>query len=90
MVWNVGGFIMLEKLPKDKVAVGAKQVLKAIEAGRAHRVYAAIDAEGFVNRRVLALCREKNLPVIDSYTMKQLGEACQIEVGAACCCLLRD
>ena len=79
----------MEKLPKERVAVGAKKVVRALEAGQAMRVYAALDAEGFVNRRVLTLCREKNIPVVDVPTMKQIGEACEIDVGAACCALLR-
>jgi len=79
----------MEKLPRDRVAVGAKKVLKALEAGQVVRVYAALDAEGFVNRRVLSFCDEHRVPVTDVPTMKQIGEACGIDVGAACCALLR-
>lgn len=72
---------------KSKV-VGTSQVLRALNCKRAKQVYIARDA----NRRLVApvyrLCAECGTPVVEVDSMKELGTACGIGVGAAVAALL--
>lgn len=67
----------------DKIKIGAKQALKALNNGAASVVYIAKDAEEHVTRQLVNLAAEKNIEIIYVETMKQLGKACKIDVGAA-------
>ncbi|GAB6178910.1 50S ribosomal protein L7Ae-like protein [Desulfotomaculum defluvii] len=66
-----------------KKTIGAKQTLKAVEKSQAKEVYWASDAEHRVVDPILRICSSKNIPVIKVETMKELGRACNIEVGCA-------
>ncbi|CCQ93758.1 alternative ribosomal protein L7A [[Clostridium] ultunense Esp] len=70
------------KQAKEKI-VGTKRVMKAIEKGQVLEVIIASDAESRVTSPILERCREKNLTVTTVDSMKKLGRACGIEVGAA-------
>ena len=80
---------MLSKLQNAEKIVGTKQVVRAITAGEVKTVYLATDADVFVTRRVYDLCREKKIPVVEVPSMKALGEACGVEVKAACAAIKR-
>lgn len=82
---------MLEKLKsaKNKV-VGTKQTTKAIDKGKALAVFIAEDAENRIKEPLLEKCKEKSIKVINVNTMKKLGEACGISVGAAAAALLDE
>lgn len=73
----------LSSIPKDRLRIGVKQSSKALVEGRAIKVYIARDAEQHVTRRVEELADERavELEYVDS--MKELGLACNIDVGAA-------
>lgn len=73
-----------------KVAIGTNQTTKALEQSAAKEVFVAKDADKKVVDRVLHLCEAKDTPVIWVDSMKQLGRACGIEVGAAAAAILRD
>ena len=77
--------INLAKL--DKV-IGVKQSHKAISEGRAKHVFIACDADCGVTDTIVALCRQANVGYEVSDTMKALGKACGIEVGASVVTLL--
>lgn len=82
---------MLDKLKSAKNRkVGTKQTSKAIEAGLAQMVFIAKDAEDRVTKPLLQKCKENNVEVTYVDTMKQLGEACGIDVGAASAALLKE
>lgn len=70
------------KQAKEKI-VGTKKVMKAIDSGLACEVVIAADADARVTTPILERCRERNLPVSTVDSMKKLGRACGIEVGAA-------
>ncbi len=63
--------------------VGMKETKKALEQGRATRVYVARDAEEAVVRPVIELSEEKSVPVVYVTSMARLGRVCGIAVGAA-------
>ncbi len=75
--------ITMETLQKEHIAVGRKQTVKAVKAGRAARVFLASDADSFIRDEILELCAQNGVPVDESQDMLSLGRACGIEVQAA-------
>ena len=71
----------------DKVA-GAKQVKRALNDGRAKKLFLAADADPRVTEPLARLDKEKEVPVEEVSTMKELGAACSIAVGSAVAVLL--
>lgn len=78
---------MLEELSGGDRVVGTKQVLKGIAAGMFRCVYVAEDADSFLQEKIADACQKAGIPLISAPTMKELGEACRIDVGAACAAL---
>ncbi|AQS57957.1 ribosomal L7Ae/L30e/S12e/Gadd45 family protein [Desulforamulus ferrireducens] len=66
-----------------KKTIGAKQTAKAVERQQAKQVFWAADAEARVVDPILRNCSSKNIPTIKVDSMKELGRACNIEVGCA-------
>jgi large subunit ribosomal protein L7A len=73
----------LEALKTAKRVIGIKQVAKAVKRDAATEVFIADDAEAKVVEPLEALCSEHGVPVSRVGSMKELGTACSIEVGAA-------
>ncbi|MBO8169382.1 MAG: ribosomal L7Ae/L30e/S12e/Gadd45 family protein [Thermoanaerobacteraceae bacterium] len=72
----------------QKKTVGTKQTLKAVKKGTAKKVFVAEDAEAHVTADVIKLCKEKDIPLVRVPSMKELGKACDIKVGAATAAVL--
>ncbi len=66
-----------------KLFIGVKQTTKVLSNNQAKVVFIAKDAEQHVVRRIIQLATEKNVEIIFIETMKELGRACNIDVGAA-------
>ncbi len=79
----------LETLNEADVVIGIKQVTKAVKRGLASEVFIAEDADERVIGPLKLLCDENNITVTQVSTMKELGKACSIEVGAAAVAVLR-
>ena len=71
------------KITEKKVVVGAKQLRKALAAGRVCRAYLARNADPAIIEPLEALCRENHVDYVFVSSMQELGRACGIEVGAA-------
>lgn len=69
---------------EEKAAVGTKQVLRLLKAGGLSRVYIAQDAEAYLVNKLAAACREYGVETAFVPTMRELGQRCGIDVGAAC------
>ena len=69
--------------------VGAKQVIRALEEGRALEAYVAKDADLTLTQRIVDRCYAKDIPCREIDTMEALGRACGIEVRAAAAAVLR-
>lgn len=69
-------------------AVGSNQTVKAIRRGRAQVVFVATDADRRVVADVIAAVRDRGLEVIEVGSMRDLGRACGIAVGAAAAAVL--
>jgi len=80
---------MTSKLP-DKRIVGAKQTLKAIKNGVALKVYIAEDADVRVTVPITEACKDNSVEIVRVATMKELGQLCSIDVGAAAACITKS
>ncbi len=69
-------------------AVGTNQTAKAIRRGHARLVFVAVDADRRVVQEVLAGARDRALEVVEVGTMREIGRACGISVGAAAAAVL--
>lgn len=79
---------LLEELTQAQRVVGVKQTRRALNAGQAQKLFLAQDADPALTGPLAELAREKGIPVAEGATMAQLGAACKIAVGAACCAIL--
>jgi len=67
----------------NKLCIGTKQTQRCLEQGAAAEVFVAQDADPRVTQKIVALCGKMGVQVTRVESMKQLGKACGIEVGAA-------
>ncbi|WP_449538473.1 50S ribosomal protein L7ae-like protein [Ferdinandcohnia sp. Marseille-Q9671] len=70
-------------LQAKKIIIGTKQTAKAIQSNEVSEVVVAEDADRRVINKVLQLAGEQQIPVYKVDSMKKLGKACGIEVGAS-------
>ncbi|WP_010285029.1 50S ribosomal protein L7ae-like protein [Bacillus timonensis] len=66
-----------------KIIIGTKQTVKAIQTDIVLEVVVASDADRRVINKVLHLAEERKIPISKVDSMKKLGKACGIEVGAS-------
>lgn len=74
---------MLASLGGKKLAVGARQLKKALLAGKVNRVFLARDADPAIVEPIAEMCRQHGAEALWVRSMDDLGRACGIEVGAA-------
>ncbi len=79
----------LPDLSQDKLAVGAKQLRKAVVSGRAKRVFLAKDADPALTEPLRELCVEYHIPITWVPGMAALGRKCGIEVSAAAAAVVK-
>ena len=75
-------------LKTAKKVVGIKQTQRAVADGAAKKVLVARDADPKITSPIVTLCGASGVTVEFADTMRQLGEACGIDVGAAAIALL--
>ena len=74
---------MLTQLQNTAKVVGVKQTRRALNDGRAKEVFLARDADPNLTEPLAAQAEEKGVSVMWIDSMKALGKACGISVGAA-------
>ena len=74
---------MLEKLRNSDKVVGRRRRGRAGLAGEISEVYLASDADLFIVRQVRDACNRANVRIVEVDSMKQLGEACGVDVKTA-------
>lgn len=79
---------MLTQLTASEKVVGAKQVKRALKDGRAKKLFWAENADPRVLQPLIQEAVRSGVPLQQISTMKELGEACGIAVGAAVAALL--
>ncbi|WP_246945523.1 50S ribosomal protein L7ae-like protein [Bacillus pinisoli] len=65
------------------IIVGTKQTIKALKNGEVKEIVVAEDADPRVTYKVIQTAKEQRVSVTKVDSMKKLGKACGIEVGAA-------
>ena len=80
---------MLLKLKTGNKIVGVKQVKRALNLHEVEAVFIAMDADGKITDEIIQICKEKHVEVIHIDNMKELGDACSIDVNAATAALLK-
>ena len=75
--------MMLTQLEQAGKVVGVKQTRRALRDGRAKAVFLAQDADPALTEPLAELAESKDVAVIWTEHMKELGKACGIAVGAA-------
>ena len=73
----------LTNLANQNLVVGAKQLKKAVKAGRAKYVFLAENADPAVTEPLAELCTANHIQITWVPSMAELGRVCGIEVGAA-------
>jgi large subunit ribosomal protein L7A len=81
---------MLNLKSSSDIIIGLKQTLKAIQSGKAAKVYLATDADDYIKNSVSDACTQKNLEIVYVSTMKELGEACGIDIGASTAAVIQN
>ncbi|MEH7087235.1 ribosomal L7Ae/L30e/S12e/Gadd45 family protein [Neobacillus drentensis] len=77
-------------LQEENIRVGTKQTIRMVELGKAIEVYIAEDADSRVTSEVILLCKSVDVKITYVDTMKNLGKACGIDVGAAMVAIVND
>lgn len=80
---------MLSKLANCDKVVGVKQVKRALNSDDIEAVFIAMDAESKITDEITKICSNKHIQVIYVENMKELGDACGIDVNAATAALLK-
>ena len=79
---------MVTELNAANKVVGAKQAKRALNDGRARKVFVAGDADPRVTQPLAQLAVDLRIPVELVPTMRELGSACGIAVGSAVAVIL--
>ncbi|NEW09669.1 50S ribosomal protein L7ae-like protein [Paenibacillus sp. SYP-B3998] len=72
------------------ISVGTKKATKIVEQGKAIEVFVAKDADPRLTIKLVNLCNKMDIPVTYVDSMKMLGRACGIEVGAAVAAVVNE
>jgi len=73
-----------------KRTIGTNQTTKAILQSNAKLLFVAKDAEVRVVTPIVSMAQDRGIPVEWVDSMKQLGKACGIDVGAAAAAVVED
>lgn len=79
---------MLKELECAAKVVGFKQVRRALADGRARRVYLAKDADPQLTQPLADEAGTRGVETIWAESMRVLGRACGIAVGASVCAVI--
>lgn len=74
-----------EKVTKlrSRIIIGTKQTLRAMKSGEVSEVFIANDADKHMTEKVANLAEELGIPYQQVDSMKELGKASGVEVGAS-------
>ncbi|KEP25757.1 MULTISPECIES: 50S ribosomal protein L7ae-like protein [Bacillus] len=67
----------------QSIIIGTKQTVKALKRDSVKEIVVAKDADPTLTASVMKLAQEKGVDILVVDSMKKLGKACGIEVGAA-------
>ncbi|WP_026561214.1 50S ribosomal protein L7ae-like protein [Bacillus sp. J37] len=73
----------------NEIIVGTKQSVKALLNNDVKEIVIAEDADERIVQKLVQTAEQKQVPLIKVESMKKLGKACGIEVGAAAVAIIR-
>ena len=76
--------VLMEQIGAGQKVIGFKQVLRHAQENRLSVIYLAKDADLHIASALQAAAKDRRVPVETALSRKTLGEACGIDVGAAC------
>jgi large subunit ribosomal protein L7A len=76
-------------LQASKIIIGTKQTVKALREGVVQELIIATDADTKVTAPAVNEAQKLSIPIQYVESMKKLGKACRIEVGAAAVAIIR-
>ncbi|MCZ0755264.1 50S ribosomal protein L7ae-like protein [Anoxybacillus sp. J5B_2022] len=76
-------------LQAQQFVVGTKQTVRALREGNVREVIVAEDADPAIINKIIEAAKEANVPITKVDSMKKLGKACKIQVGAAAVAIIR-
>jgi large subunit ribosomal protein L7A len=76
-------------LQAHSVIIGTKQTVRALKEGKVTELVIADDADLNLTAQLIDKANEVRIPVLHVDSMKKLGKACGIEVGAAAVAISR-
>jgi large subunit ribosomal protein L7A len=76
-------------LQAQEIVIGTKQAMKALDKGIVQELIIADDADPKVTAKLSEKALELTVPVQHVDSMKKLGKACRIAVGAAAVAIIR-
>jgi large subunit ribosomal protein L7A len=89
-LWRMG-FMSYDKVKQAKnMYIGTKKATRVVELGQATEVFIAKDADPRITIKMVNLCKRMDIPVTYVDSMKMLGKACGIEVGAAIAAVVNE
>ncbi|MFJ8263944.1 ribosomal L7Ae/L30e/S12e/Gadd45 family protein [Rummeliibacillus sp. NPDC094406] len=62
---------------------GIKQTVKVLQTGHVTEVFVALDADVRMTTHAVQVAQENGIPVVFVDSKRELGRACEIELGAA-------
>ena len=80
---------MISEADKAKLAVGFKQVVRAVKEDKAAKIFLAEDCESKISVPVEQAASEKGVQLFYVPTMKELGGLCGIDVSSSCAVVLK-
>lgn len=80
---------MLENLEVQNKTVGIKQSTKALNQDKVKTLFVAKDADNYLIENMKQIANDKNVEVVSVDSMRELGKACGIDVGAAVAAILK-
>jgi len=80
---------MLEELKNKNKLVGLKQSIKALENDMVAKAFVALDADDKIKGPFIESCSSKNIEIEYVDTLMELGNACDINIGAAIAVILK-
>jgi large subunit ribosomal protein L7A len=72
------------------ISIGIKQTTRMVELGKAAEVFVAKDADPRITIKMVTLCKKIGTTVTYVDSLKLLGKACGIDVGAAVAAIVNE
>lgn len=74
---------------RNRLIVGTKQILRAIEEDVLDTVIVATDADHFIKDTILSALNDRNVELVYAPSKEELGMLCGIKVSAASCGIIK-